>query len=199
MWVWVAQVIADNVGDNVGDVAGMGADLFESYVGSIIAAATLADTDARVALPFWLAGAGIVCSIIGFFAVHTKEEGAGWNSNLGALMFALEKGMYTAGGLFLGSAAVVVYVLDGLWDEVRLGDESWCKSVMRGLDAGLRITLDKVQRPIDVRFPPALFEYTIIGFPPSSQLRCDGYALVCCALQPYQSRQPGLSTCTGHR
>eukprot|EP00241_Pyramimonas_parkeae_P003347 CAMPEP_0114247320 /NCGR_PEP_ID=MMETSP0058-20121206/12959_1 /TAXON_ID=36894 /ORGANISM="Pyramimonas parkeae, CCMP726" /LENGTH=753 /DNA_ID=CAMNT_0001360617 /DNA_START=75 /DNA_END=2336 /DNA_ORIENTATION=+ len=124
-------VIADNVGDNVGDVAGMGADLFESYVGSIIAAATLADTDARVALPFWLAGAGIVCSIIGFFAVHTKEEGAGWNSNLGALMFALEKGMYTAGGLFLGSAAVVVYVLDGLWDEY------FC--ILIGLVAGMLI------------------------------------------------------------
>ena len=68
-------VIADNVGDNVGDVAGMGADLFESYVGSIIAAATLAPRDCEVALPFWLAGAGVVASLVGTFAVSTKEKG----------------------------------------------------------------------------------------------------------------------------
>ena len=48
---------SDNVGDNVGDVAGMGADLFESFVGSIIAAATLANGDlALITLPFWIAG-----------------------------------------------------------------------------------------------------------------------------------------------
>merc|ERR1719293_389533 len=49
-------VIADNVGDNVGDVAGMGADLFESYVGSILATATLGSgmSTARIAFPFWL-------------------------------------------------------------------------------------------------------------------------------------------------
>merc|ERR1712137_1472692 len=60
-------VIADNVGDNVGDVAGMGADLFESYVGSIIAAGSLAQVGnlAEVAFPLWNAGAGILCSIIG--------------------------------------------------------------------------------------------------------------------------------------
>merc|ERR1712146_300129 len=62
-----AAVIADNVGDNVGDVAGMGADLFESYVGSIIGSATLAKNEYERALPFYLAAAGILCSIVGYF------------------------------------------------------------------------------------------------------------------------------------
>ncbi|EGB06704.1 putative proton translocating inorganic pyrophosphatase [Aureococcus anophagefferens] len=108
-------VIADNVGDNVGDVAGMGADLFESYVGSIIAAATLAPRDCEVALPFWLAGAGVLASLIGTFAVSTKEKGEGWNSNLGALMWALEKGTFLAGATFLGLAAACCHYLGGLW------------------------------------------------------------------------------------
>ena len=86
-------VIADNVGDNVGDVAGMGADLFESFVGSIIASATLADSDKKIALPFYLASAGIFCSMIGMFFVSTSEKGEGKKSNLSALMWALEKGM----------------------------------------------------------------------------------------------------------
>jgi K(+)-stimulated pyrophosphate-energized sodium pump len=76
-------VIADNVGDNVGDVAGMGADLFESYVGSIIAACALGvtmiagSTDnslAFVGLPFLIAGGGIVASLVGSFLVKTEEN-----------------------------------------------------------------------------------------------------------------------------
>jgi len=78
-------VIADNVGDNVGDVAGMGADLFESYVGAIIGSMVLGATIHMVAdssfhldfviLPLILAGVGIVVSIIGTFFVRTREGG----------------------------------------------------------------------------------------------------------------------------
>ena len=77
-------VIADNVGDNVGDVAGMGADLYESYVGSVISASALGVAafsskseinDIRaMAVPMLLAALGIVCSILGTFLVKTKEN-----------------------------------------------------------------------------------------------------------------------------
>jgi len=97
-------VIADNVGDNVGDVAGMGADLFESFVGSIIAAATLANGNAvKAALPFWIAGAGIVASLFGFFAVSTKD-----GANQRQLMFALHKGVIASSVLVLAFSAIIV-------------------------------------------------------------------------------------------
>ncbi len=70
--------IADNVGDNVGDVAGMGADLFESYVGSIIGTMVIgaaAGQMSLVTLPLILAGVGIILSILGTFLVRTKEGG----------------------------------------------------------------------------------------------------------------------------
>ncbi len=73
-------VIADNVGDNVGDVAGMGADLFESYSGSIIAAATLGaalgkgSTVAFIGLPFLVAAVGVVASLFGIYMVIGKER-----------------------------------------------------------------------------------------------------------------------------
>ena len=90
-------VIADNVGDNVGDVAGMGADLFESYVGSMLAAMVIAYTTITVAgvrstefvtLPLLIAGVGIVCSVIGSFFVNTNSE-KGVHS-------ALNKGLFSA-------------------------------------------------------------------------------------------------------
>ena len=71
-------VIADNVGDNVGDVAGMGADLFESYVGALVSAITLglaAYSTSGALYPLFLAAAGIVASIIGTFFVRGKEGG----------------------------------------------------------------------------------------------------------------------------
>merc|ERR1719181_1662279 len=128
-------VIADNVGDNVGDVAGMGADLFESYVGSIIAACTLAPEVAMVsckdgtsydaanqfvAFPFILTAVGIVCSLIGTFFVKTSQEGKGWNVKLADLMWGLERGMYMAAFLFVGLAALVVHLLFGDDDEGKM-------------------------------------------------------------------------------
>merc|ERR1712070_1317978 len=64
-------------------------------------------------LPFWLATLGVVCSFLGFFAVSTKEEGKGWDVKLGSLMWALEKGMYVSGFLFIGLTAVLIYLLFG--------------------------------------------------------------------------------------
>ena len=100
-------VIADNVGDNVGDVAGMGADLFESYVGSIIAAATLANGDtAKIALPFWVSGGGILASLIGYFFVSTKEDASQKD-----LMFALHKGTLSASIIALGLSFIWIFIL----------------------------------------------------------------------------------------
>jgi K(+)-stimulated pyrophosphate-energized sodium pump len=100
-------VIADNVGDNVGDVAGMGADLFESFVGSIIAAATLADGDiVEIMLPFWIAAAGIVASIFGYFAVGCKD-GASQKD----LLFALQKGVIVSSIFVVGFSAIICWQL----------------------------------------------------------------------------------------
>ena len=90
--------IADNVGDNVGDVAGMGADLYESYVGSIISAGALAVAaglgGGGLALPMVLAALGIVASVIGSFFVKTKENASQKN-----LLSALHKGVYIAAAI----------------------------------------------------------------------------------------------------
>ncbi len=92
-------VIADNVGDNVGDVAGMGADLFESYVGSIIASLTLGALSYGVAgtlFPLALASIGIVASIIGTFFVRGNENSDPHKS--------LKMSTYVAGGLVIIAA-----------------------------------------------------------------------------------------------
>merc|ERR1719181_1785727 len=122
-------VIADNVGDNVGDVAGMGADLFESYVGSLIATMSIAaferqDMEEKMQLPIWLSAAGIVCSMCGVGFVSTKEKGAGWDSPLGALMWALEKGIIVAAVLFIVAAVLICYFLFPATEE-RDGKVRW--------------------------------------------------------------------------
>ncbi|MFW5926220.1 MAG: sodium-translocating pyrophosphatase, partial [Myxococcota bacterium] len=108
-------VIADNVGDNVGDVAGMGADLFESFVGAIIGAmvlgmsfAAVSDgvTTSPVILPLIIAGAGIVCSILGTFFVRVSEGG---NPQV-----ALDTGAFGAAGVM---AAVTFGLAKALWPE----------------------------------------------------------------------------------
>ena len=118
--------IADNVGDNVGDVAGMGADLFESYVGSIIATVALAVVaidlfdlgedlkdlsdnfqHAIYLLPVLVAAIGIIASILGSFFVRTGES-----ASMGRLLWALRTGIIVAGVLVLIGVAVAIAALD---------------------------------------------------------------------------------------
>lgn len=100
-------VIADNVGDNVGDVAGMGADLYESYVGSIVATSALGVAAglgiAGVIVPMSLAAIGVVASIIGTFFVQTKEQ-----ASQGALLAALRRGVFVSAGLIAAAAFFLV-------------------------------------------------------------------------------------------
>ena len=104
--------IADNVGDNVGDVAGMGADLYESYVGSILATFALSAAAGYswngMFLPVALAGVGIICSILGSFLVKTKE-----NAKQLDLLKSLRTGTYTAAALSAVLAAPLCYFILG--------------------------------------------------------------------------------------
>jgi K(+)-stimulated pyrophosphate-energized sodium pump len=129
--------IADNVGDNVGDVAGMGADLYESYAGSILATAALGASAfianeamqvKAVFAPMMIASVGVVLSIIGIFMVKTKE-GAKMKDLLGALGL----------GVNVSSALIAVFTFVILW---ALGIENWLGisfSVIAGLIAGIII------------------------------------------------------------
>ena len=117
--------VADNVGDNVGDVAGMGADLFESYVGSIIATITLAAVGVVALgagkpdgfasnlflLPILIAAIGIFASILGTFLVRTGEQ-----ANMGRLLWALRTGIFASGGLVLIGTGVALVVMDMNFD-----------------------------------------------------------------------------------
>ncbi len=106
--------IADNVGDNVGDVAGMGADLYESYVGSILATFALGAVGGYgwngMLLPVALAVCGIICSIFGSFLVKTKE-----NATQESLLKSLRTGTYTAAVLAAALAAPLTYWILGSW------------------------------------------------------------------------------------
>ncbi|MFA7677133.1 MAG: sodium-translocating pyrophosphatase [Candidatus Omnitrophota bacterium] len=104
-------VIADLVGDNVGDVAGMGADLYESYVDSIVATMALAAAAGLgikgVITPLLMAACGVVASLIGYFFIQTKE-----NANQKTLLKALRKGVWTASAFVIAfSYLIVKYVL----------------------------------------------------------------------------------------
>ena len=109
-----AATVADNVGDNVGDVAGMGADLYESYVGSILATFSLGAIAgygwAGMILPMMLAVCGIVCSIIGSFFVKTKED-----ATQKSLLTSLRTGTYLAAALSAVAAAPLTYLMLGNW------------------------------------------------------------------------------------
>jgi len=99
--------IADNVGDNVGDVAGMGADLYESYVGSVISSGALAAAASLglngVVVPMLIAALGIISSVIGTFFVSTKE-----GANQKMLLGALRRGTYISSLISaLGSALII--------------------------------------------------------------------------------------------
>ena len=106
--------IADNVGDNVGDVAGMGADLYESYVGSILATFALSAAAnygwSGMLLPVALAVCGIVCSLIGSFLIKTKEDATQMS-----LLKSLRTGTYTAAVLAAVLAAPLTYFILGSW------------------------------------------------------------------------------------
>ncbi|MHC4443207.1 MAG: sodium-translocating pyrophosphatase [Planctomycetota bacterium] len=142
--------IADNVGDNVGDVAGMGADLYESYCGSILATAALGVAAAAalfgseispdganaairfLATPMVLAGVGIILSIVGIYMVKSEER-----ATMAVLMKALNKGIW--------GSSLFIAVVSGLVCKLLLGDiEGVCwygvwGSILSGLIGGLII------------------------------------------------------------
>ncbi len=134
-------VIADNVGDNVGDVAGMGADLYESYAGSILATAALgvaavaAQDHDNLALqlkylsaPMIIAGVGVILSILGIYLVRTKE-GATMKQLMGSLNFGING---SAIGIAILSLPVLLYLdLPNRW-------QIW-GAIVTGLIAGLII------------------------------------------------------------
>lgn len=130
-------VIADNVGDNVGDVAGMGADLYESYVGSVLSASALGAFagmgERGFIIPFLIAVAGVLASVIGTFFVRTGE-----NASQRSLLSSLRRGVYAATGIMaLASGAIIHLVLGtGNGDGTTVSPWGLYGSVLFGLAAG---------------------------------------------------------------
>jgi K(+)-stimulated pyrophosphate-energized sodium pump len=130
--------IADNVGDNVGDVAGMGADLYESYCGSILATTALGATAfvtagyqeqmRAVIAPMLIAGVGILLSILGIFLVRSKEEATQKN-----LLSALARGVNISAVLIAAASFAILYIL-GITNWAGLG-----AAIVTGLLAGIVI------------------------------------------------------------
>ena len=125
-------VIADNVGDNVGDVAGMGADLYESYVGSIVATSALGVAAGLgikgVTVPMTMAAVGVVASIIGTFFVRSKED-----ASQKVLLAALRKGVFASSFIVAVAAYFLIRFTLGA-DHIGI---YW--SVISGLIAGVLI------------------------------------------------------------
>ena len=124
-------VIADNVGDNVGDVAGMGADLYESYVGSIVSTSALAVAAGYgvkgVAVPMILAALGVLASILGTFFVKTEED-----ASQKSLLRALRTGTYISAALVVAAAFAAIRFL--LPDHMGI-----YAAILSGLAAGVLI------------------------------------------------------------
>jgi len=139
-------VIADNVGDCVGDCAGMGADLYESYVGSIVATMALAVAAglgvAGVTIPMVMAAVGVVASIIGTFFVKSEEK-----AEQGVLLKALRKGIF--------ASAILIAIFSYFIVRIVLGTDHigvyW--SIISGLAAGLLLGLSTEYFTSD-KYPP---------------------------------------------
>ncbi len=147
-------VIADNVGDNVGDIAGMGADLFESYVDSIIAAIALSvvfvtwafgpeeefagywdKVDIYIVLPIVIAGGGILASIIGTLFVRTSGD----KPDQAVLLAALRRGVYIAAVLVVLVSIALVFLTTGMEDGIAGHDAYIVYALITGLVVGILI------------------------------------------------------------
>lgn len=151
-------VIADNVGDCVGDCAGMGADLYESYVGSIVATMALAVAAglgvAGVTIPMVMAAVGVVASIIGTFFVKSEEK-----ADQGTLLKALRKGIFASAILI---AIFSFFVVKAVLGQSHIG-VYW--SIISGLVAGLLLGLSTEYFTSDKYLPTRFIAKTALTGP----------------------------------